>query len=35
MFGFWGNEKRRGETALSLSFFDKDNKKVYEVEFLS
>ena len=35
MFGFWGNEKRRGETALSLSFFDRDNKKVYEVSYES
>ena len=35
MFGFWGNGKGRGETALSLSFFDRDNKKVYEVSYES
>ena len=35
MFGFLKNGKRRGDTALSLSFFDRNDKKVYEVSYES
>ncbi len=34
MFGFL-RKKKRGETALSLSFYDKNNRKLYEVSYES
>lgn len=35
MLGLFGNRKKNSPAALSLSFYDKDNKKRYEVSYES